>query len=158
MTGLVFVQPDNSNQSTDLIASNVFWPSISIKKYRESTNVDSNVPESRVRMVLIEAIATVNAELKAFRLDAIQNGFTALADIDADNQIDGISVHVHRYTHAVHCHAHVSILEQYSTYSATGHTADRADAKQAQANDYRRNAHAAIADILGAQRCDSELI
>lgn len=157
MNGLVFVPTSNSNQTNDLIVSNSFWPSISIEQYRQSMSVDNTVIEIRVRMALIDGIAMVNKELTALRLDALEKGLAALSQID-DEQIDGVSIKEHRYIYAVHCYAHVNILEKYSTYSATGGTAERADAKQDQADDYRRNGHAAIADILGQARCDSELI
>ena len=41
---------------------------------------------------------------------------------------------------------------------ATAATAERAEAKQAQAGDARREAHGAIADILGRHRTNVELI
>ena len=37
-------------------------------------------------------------------------------------------------------------------------SAARADAKQSQADDYRREAHAALADIMGTPRVDCEII
>jgi len=50
------------------------------------------------------------------------------------------------------------LLEAYADYDATGKTAERAAAKQEQAEDYRREGHHAIAWLLGHRRIDSELI
>lgn len=149
----------NSNQDQEhTIVPNAFWPSINIAEYRATMNVDASVPSVRVKTALIAAITTVSKELRAFRLNAIQNGIDALADIEADEVINGESVHVHSFKQAVYCFANVEILEKYATFAATGHGADRAEAKQEQANDFRCMGHNAIADILGRNRCDSELI
>ena len=156
---IVFTDTDDSPSDVpDAIASTAFWPEISIKQYRATMNVDKTVADIRVKAALINGIATTNAELKGFRLAALQTGITKLADIAADEVIDGETLHSQNYRRAVFNFAHVDVLEQYATFAATDASSTRADAKQVQADDYRRNAYYAIADILGRQRCDSELI
>ena len=156
---IVFTDADDSPSDVpDAITSNPFWPEISIKQYRATMNVDKTVADIRVKAALINGIATTNAELKGFRLAALQAGITKLAEIDADEVIDGETLHSQNYRRAVFNFAHVDVLEQYATFAATDASSTRAEAKQEQANDYRRNAYYAITDIRGQQRCDSELI
>ena len=158
MNKLNFPAPTSNPAQDDTITPNAFWPSISIAEYRATMNVDDSVPAVRVKTALIAAVTTVSKELRAFRLAAIENGIATLAACDADEVINGESVHVHSFKQAVYSFANVEILEKYATFAATGNTAERAEAKQEQANDYRRNAYYAITDIRGQQRCDSELI
>ena len=156
---IVFTDADDSPSDVpDAITSNPFWPEISIKQYRATLNVDKTVADIRVKAALINGIATTNAELKGFRLAALQAGITKLTEIDADEVIDGETLHSQNYRRAVFNFAHVDVLEQYATFAATDASNTRAETKQEQANDYRRNGHYAIADILGQQRCDSELV
>ena len=67
----------------------------------------------------VNGIATTNAELKGFRLAALQAGITKLAEIDADEVIDGETLHSQNYRRAVFNFAHVDVLEQYATFAAT---------------------------------------
>ena len=50
------------------------------------------------------------------------------------------------------------LLEIYNDYDSTGKTAARSDAKQETAEDYRREGHHAIAELLKKPRIDCELI
>ena len=158
MNKLNFPAPTSNPAQDDTITPNTFWPSISIAEYRATMNVDDSVPAVRVKTALIAAITTVSKELRTFRLAAIENGMATLAACDADEVINGESVHVHSFKQAVYSFANVEILEKYATFAATGNTAERAEAKQEQANDFRCMGHNAVADILGRNRCDSELI
>lgn len=158
MNKLNFPAAASPTTQDDTITPNAFWPSISIAEYRATMNVDDSVPAVRVKTALIAAITTVSKELRAFRLAAIKNGIATLAACDADEVINGESVHVHSFKQAVYSFANVEILEKYATFAATGNTAERAEAKQEQANDFRCMGHNAVADILGRNRCDSELI
>ena len=76
----------------------------------------------------------------------------------SDEKINGVALPVMRYRRAVYCFAAALILETYSDTAATGKVADRADAKQQQADDFRREGHYAVADLIGRAHTDSELI
>ncbi len=75
-----------------------------------------------------------------------------------EETINSQSVQTTRYTRAVYCYTKALLLEKYADTDATGKTGTRAEAKQEQAEDYRRDAHFAVADILGRRRCDAALI
>ena len=158
MNKLNFPESARPASQDDTITANPFWPSISIPEYRATMNVDDSVPAVRVKTALIAAITTVSKELRVYRLAAIDKGIDTLAACEADEIINGVSVHVHSFKQAVYSFANVEILEKYATFAATGNTAERAEAKQEQANDFRCMGHNAVADILGRNRCDSELI
>lgn len=72
--------------------------------------------------------------------------------------INGQSRAEWRYRRAVYCYTKAALLEHYADYDAAGKTAARADAKQEQAEQYRRDGHHAVADLLGRARIDCELV
>jgi phage head completion protein (GPL) len=62
------------------------------------------------------------------------------------------------YRRAVYCYAKSLLLEKYADTEPSGKAGERAEMKQSQAEDYRREAHYATAAVMGERRCDAELI
>lgn len=163
MTNIVFAEtPETPLEagSQSIIFSGNFWPIIELKKIRESGRIDESVTAERLYYAASAAVLYVNSQLAVYRAAKEATGISAMANSaqSAVEQINGTEAAVYHYTRAVISYTKAELLETYADFDATGHSAERAAAKQAQADDYRREAHAAIADIIGTRRVDSELI
>src|SRR5699024_9381159 len=62
------------------------------------------------------------------------------------------------YRRAIYATAHANVLERYRDYSATGDGAEASEFKDAAADDYRRDARWAVAEITGHTHSTVELI
>ena len=138
------------------IASSAFWPKIDPVAIREQQRIDNTVPPARLRWAIIEAIATTNQALLAWRF-ANHDGVASLAAIAAD-EIDGTSILVHRYQRAVGCLTKALLLERLRDFDATGKGDRKAEALTDPIDDCRRDHLNAIADITGTPRTTVELI
>lgn len=160
MSGIVFAdtpQQGSQDYGQDNITSLPFFPEINLTDLRDTMRIDSNITSARLYHTAVEAVALVNSQLKDYRQTAMKRGITKLADT-ADDIINGQSSQEIRYQRAVYSYTKSLLLEKYADTDATGKTGTRAEAKQDQANDYRRDGHFAISDLLGRHRCDAELI
>lgn len=139
------------------IASGLFWPEVDPVAMRASHRIDGSITTERLRDVLIEAIATVNRELSVWRAARELEGIATLAAVPAD-QIDTISINVHRYQRAVGCSAKALLIERYRDYDTTAAGSKKSDQLENPIDDLRRDARWAISDILGIGRTTVELI
>lgn len=139
------------------ITSSAFWPEIVPSEIREQQRIDNTVTPDRLRGALIEAIATTNNALLAFRQAHQELGTNALADVVAE-EIDGVSILVHRYQRAVGSLAKALLMERYRDFDATGKGDKKADQLTDPIDDCRRDHLNALADITGRPRVTVELI
>lgn len=144
-------------QEEALIVSGAFWPDIDPAQIRDEQRIDGTVTAPRLRAAVIEAIAATNAELRTWRIGQQDLGIAKLTDVQAE-EIDDISVLVHRYRRAVGCHAKALLLERMRDYDTTGRGDRKADALADPIDDHWRDYRRAISDITGAGRCTVELI
>lgn len=144
-------------EAEDPILSGDFWPEVDPAQIRDAQRIDGTISIERLRGALIEAIASVNAELDAWRLTQIALGSATLAAVPAQ-EVDSESIHVHRYLRAVGCMAKAGLIERYRDYDTTARGDRKADALENPIDDLRRDARWAIADILGTGRSVVELI
>lgn len=147
----------SSPVSEPVIKSSLFWPDIDPVEIRAQQRLDNTVHQDRLRGALIEAIATTNAALLAFRQAHQELGTAALADVVAE-EIDGVSIIVHRYQRAVGSLAKALLMERYRDFDATGKGDKKADQLTDPIDDCRRDHLNAIADITGRPRVTVELI
>ena len=139
------------------IANAAYWPAIDPAQIRAAHRIDGTITAPRLRDALIEAMASVNAELSDWRLEQIAAGHNTLAAVPAE-QIAGASVHTHRYLRAVGCLAKAAIIERYRDVDTTARGDRKADAMENPIDDLRRDARWAVADIQGLGRSVVELI
>lgn len=156
MTGFVVTAP-TAPQLEAAIVSGPFWPSIEPTEIREAQRIDNTVTPGRLRIALIEAIASTNYALRAWRDEQINKGINLLTDVEAE-EIDDISINVHRYQRAVGCLAKALLLERYRDFDATGKGDKKADALTDPIDDCRRDHLHAVSDIVGRARTTVELI
>lgn len=139
------------------IGNGEFWPEIDPAKIREAQRVDGTITPERLRTALIEAMASVNGELEAWRLLQVAAGHATLVAVPA-TEIDDESIHVHRYRRAVGCMAKANLIERYRDYDTTARGDRKAEMLTDPIDDLRRDARWAISDILGVGRTTVELI
>lgn len=140
-----------------VIAAAPFWPEIDPVQIRETHRIDSTITVARLLDALVEAMASVNAELAAWRATQIAAGHDTLADVAAES-INNESIHVHRYRRAVGCLAKSILIERYRDIDTTARGDRKADVLETPLDDLRRDARWAISDIQGLGRSTVELI
>lgn len=139
------------------ITSAAFWPAVDPAAVRAAQRIDDTITTARLREALIEAIASVNGELAAWRASRELEGRASLAEVPAET-IDDISINVHRYQRAVGCMAKASLIERYRDFDTTAAGNKKADQLENPIDDLRRDARWAISSILGIGRTTVELI
>lgn len=159
-TGLNFNHAPKAEQDSGqkIIHSGAFWPVINLDHLRQDMRIDNSVTSSRLYHAAVSVVANVNQQLENLRQKAAALGQETLAATNSKQMINGESLPVIRYRRAVYTYTKALLLEAYADHDATGKTASRADAKQEQADDNRREGHYAIADLLGRHRIDCELV
>lgn len=148
-------RPEPSENSH--ITNNGFFPNISLAELRNAMRIDGTVTHERLRLATIEAINTVNRDLKNYRQTAQQQGINTLADSD-DEQIGGESSLVLLYQRAVYCLATANLQERYRSFDSTREGHNKADELLDTAGDLRRDYHFAVRDILGEHRMIADLV
>jgi len=138
------------------IRNDGFWPDIDLGALRASSRLTGNVTAARLRTAAIAAVLFINPQLAAFRATKIAQGWDSAADMD--ETIDGTSVLVQRYRRAVACSVQADLAEHYRDWDTTRAGDYRAESETAAADEFRRNAQWALADILGRSRSVVELI
>jgi len=139
------------------ITNDGFFPNIDPVNAREELRLDGTVTAARLRSALIDAITTANDELDTWKATQIAAGSATLADVPA-KQIDGASVHLHRYKRAVYALTKANLTERYRDFDSTAAGNKNADQMETPIDDYRRDARWALNDILGIGRTTVELI
>ncbi|MDG6881045.1 Phage head completion protein (GPL) [Phocoenobacter uteri] len=165
MNQVISVPFEEQYQSTDktdtqadhIITNNRFFPDISLAHARNSMRIDGTVTHQRLLMALVEAMATVNQDLKDFRKQCQADNIATLAEAD-DEVINGQSVLEQRYLRAVYCYAVANLYERYSSYDLTRDGENKSELLNQSVDELRRDAQYAIKDILGEIRIIAELI
>lgn len=139
------------------IDSGDFWPDIDPVKLRAAQRIDSSITPDRLRAALIEAVASVNGELSAWKQAQIAAGYATLDAVPAET-IDAVSILVHRYERAVGCLAKSDIVERMRDFDTTNEGNRQADTLTPSIDELRRDARWAVSDIRGIGRAAIELI
>ncbi|HFP0290853.1 TPA: head completion/stabilization protein, partial [Escherichia coli] len=95
--------------------------------------------------------------LELWKRERMAEGAASLADVPA-TQVNGESVHVHRYRRAVFALTRAFVLECTRDVDTTDKGDRRADALDMQVEDLWRDARWAISDIRGVTRIYAELV
>lgn len=141
----------------EVIENHAFFPNIALSEIRNAMRIDGTVTNERLKHSAIEAIQTVNQDLKTYRLQAQQHEQTTLAESD-DEAIHGESRLVYLYKRAVFCLTAANLYERYRSYDSTRDGSNKADELSDTAGDLKRDYHFAVRDILGGNRMIAELI
>lgn len=147
----------SQQQKAPPIPNNGFWPDIEPGEFRERHRIEGTITEGRVVQALGVALRDINRQLADFQARQVAAGIHA-ADAVPGEPWQMPSDTTALYCQAVYASAHASLLEAYRDYSATRDGDERGEAKADAADDYRRNARWAVAEILGETHTTVELI
>ena len=145
---------EDYGQGEDIITNDGYFPDLKISDFRNQTRIDGTVTTARLKDALIEAIASVNYELRTFK---VQNPVAMLALVDSI-KINRESILIQRYKRAVHCLAAANLYERYAGYDNTNDGEKKMELLQESIGQLRRDARFAVADILNKNRINVELI
>ncbi|MDL4863895.1 head completion/stabilization protein [Halomonas elongata] len=141
----------------ETLKNNGFWPDIEPADFREATRLDGTVTAPRLVQALQVAMADVNRQLADWQQPRQDEGAATLDDVTVP--VWAVAHHyVVLYRRAVYATAHASLLERYRDVSATGDGDERGEAKDLAADDVRRDARWAVAEIEGRHHTTVELI
>jgi Phage head completion protein (GPL) len=138
------------------ITNDGFWPNVDLGQMRAASRLTGNVTPERLRSAAIAAVIFVNGELAAYKAKQVADGWDSAADIG--ESIDGKSRIVQLYQRAVTSSVQADLADSYRDWDNTRAGDYRADVETVAADDFRRNASWAIADICGVRRNVTELI
>jgi len=150
----------NSLPEVGSVENDGFYPDIVLQDMRDNMRLDGTVTSPRLIQAIVAAALHVNAELRDWKLVQIAAGFASLAAVPAD-RVNRESILNAHYRRAVYCWAKADLIEHYRDYDSTA--SSMSDKKMMEALDnapaeQRRNAHWAIADIIGRPHVTVELI
>ena len=146
----------------ELPAENDPWfPAIDPAQLRATCRLDGTVTPQRLHHALMQALASVNAELWAFKAATQLLGAARLADVPA-GQLNGESVKAHHYRRAVYACVQADLAEAYRDIDTTPQSAGKVervtDRLELKVDEHRRNQRWAISDLLGLRRTTVDLI
>lgn len=154
MTGLIAAaQPEPESD----ISNSAFFPEISPGECRAVLRLDDNIPNARLRSALINGMINVNRNLSTWVTTQLGAGHAYIEAVN-DEFIDEQHILSQQYRMAVYYHAKAALLDQYRDYDTTNSGSERADDKEATADEYRRQSILAIRNILGTAHTTVELI
>lgn len=139
------------------VVNDGWWPDIDLVQLRERANLVQSITDDRLRAAVVTACFEVHSQCGAWRYTQQSAGAQALDEVPAP-EIDGVSVLVHRYLHAVTCCAQAELYERHRGVDTTTAGDRRADALDTTVDDLRRGVSWAISDITGRGRTTVELI
>ena len=96
-----FFAVEPTQDSQQIIQSSDFWPDIDTAKLRATMRLDGTVTDERLIHSTINAVSSVNSELKEWRQQKVTEGYESLEAVPAE-QINSESVYVHLYARAIY--------------------------------------------------------
>lgn len=152
-----FIAPEPAPVQDITISSTPFFPAVSLKRYREEMRQDGTVKDERLKPAIAYAIVEANRELHRWSLAQQARGYTALANIPAD-QVNGESELIALYYRAVFCLTKASLTERYRDINTTASGNKKAEAMEPAIDDYWRDAQWALQRLQGQTHTIVELI
>lgn len=141
----------------EVIINNGFFPDIQLSEIRNAMRIDGTVTNERLKHSALDAMQTVNRDLKDFRLKAQTQGKSRLNLCD-EEQLNDESELVYLYKRAVFCLTTANLYERYRSFDSTREGDQKADQLIDTAGDLKRDYHFAVRDLLGGNRMIAELV
>lgn len=144
-------------EAPEKIENNGFWPDIDPADFRKAERILEAITAERAEYALRAAMSDINRQLRTWQAQQQEAGADTVADVVPPSwQAPG--VYSLLYRRAVYATAHASLLERYREVSATNAGDERGEAKNEAADDYRRDARWAVAEIQDRNHTVVELI
>lgn len=138
--------------NTIVLHSGDFFPDISLDELRNTVRIDGSVSDQRLRQCTEEEILDVNRLL--FRLTQHAQSL----DDYATSYINGKSNVAILYFSAVSNGVYARLVEKYINYDSSHSGMKKGELLQQSADDFRRNKHWAIQQLLGKTHSIVDLI
>lgn len=153
-------QIDEAKANANIVENDGWFPDVTLSDMRDAMRLDGTVTNARLVQAVVEAVLHVNRELQSWQAQQAAQGFTKLQDVPATN-INRESRLMACYRRAVYSTAKADLIERYLDYDSTA--SSLGDKKSMEwlndaPGDQRRNAHWAVANILGRTHLTVELI
>ncbi|MBY6206879.1 MULTISPECIES: head completion/stabilization protein [Halomonas] len=139
------------------LENNGFWPPVDPADFRQAERIAEAITPARVEVALSTAMADINRQLRAWQAEQQAAGAVTIADV-APPGWQAPGVYGLLYRRAVYATALASLLERYRDASATSEGDERGEAKDFAADDARRDARWAVAEIQNRNHTVVELI
>ena len=157
MSDLISYGTGTEPDAPSAISNSVFWPDIDPADFADTNRVDSSITAPRVEDALRVAMADVNRQLKDWQAAQEENGAETIDDVSPPSWSTA-DHYTLLYTRAIYATARASLYERYLDHSATNSGDEKGEAKNIAADDYRRDARWAIAELIGKTHMTVELI
>jgi hypothetical protein len=151
MTDLIATPPAPASPAGSKVTTGAWWPDIDVQKVRDSVNLGgTTIHHDRLVAAIAFGVVEVTNELSAWQIMQAGAGKESLAEVDPDRTVNGEPELVVLFLRAVSMHAAAELADRNQDLTATRDGTDRAEARAAMADDFRRSAVRAIRAITGA--------
>lgn len=150
-------QIDQAPAPETTVGNDGFFPDIEPAELREVARIPTSITPARLRAAILGAIMTVEADLRTWAALHRAAGYAKLADVPAP-ELDGQSVQLIRYARAVAMLTKAELIDRHRDFDTTSAGDRNAEELETTLADLRRDATAAIRDILGRTRTIVDLI
>lgn len=146
-----------ATESTATVENAEFFPALELAQFRAAMRVDGTITDGRAIHALESALYDVNQQLASWAAEKQETGAASINDVQPPPWLPA-GAYQRLYLRAVYATAKASLIERYRDYDSSGEGDNKADKLDPLADDYRRDASWAIADITGRRRSTVELI
>lgn len=160
MSSFLSIQPPaagNPAPDPESVENDGWFPAIDCAALREAMRLDGTVTAARLVQAVVAAILHVNAQLAEWQAVQQAAGHAALAEVPAP-KIAAESRLLALYRRAVYSTVKADLIERYRDYDTTAEGNKKAELLESPIDEQRRNAHWAIAGIVGRTHVTVELI
>lgn len=135
-----------------IVKNVVFWPDLNLADFTEEYRLPAEYRESMIIDRLRLAMIWANRELVEWQTEKIEEGATALGDVDPGEMLGEINPLELLYRRAVCCRAKALLLSDYQTMMRKSDAQNDARESDEIADTWYSMANGAIADFLGKNR------
>ncbi|BBL91817.1 head completion/stabilization protein [Vibrio rotiferianus] len=153
----MFTADDNDYQTTN-IENDGFWPDIEAGDFERLRGTPAAQDDERIVHALVNAMASVNQQLEAFKQRQLEQGIEKAEAIEVFPKVHGKNRIVIQYQSAVFARAKADLLPDFSTVSQKKEGEHMAERAQEVKNELLAESERIIRNMYGKGRSTVELI
>lgn len=146
----------------DDVIGDGWYPALKISHFQAAMRLGESVSPARAREALLGGFVTAAVGLARWRETQEAAGIAGLAEAPVAGKLagmlDGEPLAVILWRRAVYASAAAALVETHGDISATEAGRDRRETRAASADDLRREATAALRDLMGRRRTKVKLV
>lgn len=148
MTNLVSTPPDPVTPEATTLVIDGWFPAVDVAAIRDTLRIGEGIVTAERMIAAVEgAVLTALQALSLWRTAHATAGIASLEDI-ADIAIGGRSRPVVLWDRIIRYYTGAELADNHRDITATSDGRNRADEENLTADEYRRQAHNAVADLL----------